>query len=97
MAFDMSKLAMRRREVSDLPEDWVGWLEPVVEVEGNMKVASGLIRLNARFKGDIISGGAVVVRDQGHVEGKMLPVIRRTISEAPFLGSWRPTLWLSFA
>ena len=71
MAFGMSKRATRRHELADLPEDWVGWLEPVVEVEGNMKVASGLIRLNARFKGDIVSGGAVVVHDQGEVEGNI--------------------------
>ena len=71
MAFGMSKPATRRRELSDLPDDWVGWLEPGVEVEGNMKVAGGLIRLNAHFKGDIVSDGAVVVHDQGEVEGNI--------------------------
>jgi cytoskeletal protein CcmA (bactofilin family) len=71
MAFGMSKPATHRRELSDLPGDWVGWLEPGVEVEGNMKAASGLIRLNAHFKGDIVSDGAVVVHDQGEVEGNI--------------------------
>ena len=71
MAFGMSKPATRRRELSDLPDDCVGWLEPGVELEGNMKVASGLIRLNARFKGDIVSDGTVVVHDQGEVEGNI--------------------------
>ena len=34
-----------------------------------MKVTGGLIRLNALFKGEIVSDGAVVVHDQGEVEG----------------------------
>ena len=69
MAFGMGKPTTRRRELSDLPGDWVGWLEPGVEMEGKMKVSGGLIRLNAHFKGEIVSDGAVVVHDQGEVEG----------------------------
>jgi hypothetical protein len=69
MAFGMSKPATRRREFSDLPGDWVGWLEPGVEMEGKMKVSGGLLRLNAHFKGEIVSDGTVVVHDQGEVEG----------------------------
>ena len=71
MAFGMSKPATRRRRLSHLPDDWVGWLEPGVEVEGNMRAASGLIRLNAHFKGEIVSDGAVVVHDQGEVKGNI--------------------------
>jgi cytoskeletal protein CcmA (bactofilin family) len=71
MAFGMSKSAKNHRESSDFPDDWVGWLEPGVEVEGNMNVSSGLIRLNARFKGDIASDGPVVVHEQGEVEGNI--------------------------
>ncbi len=69
MAFGISKSSARRREFDDLPDDWVGWLEPGVEVEGKMKVANGLLRLNAHFKGEIASDGVVVVHDQGEVEG----------------------------
>ncbi len=69
MAFGMSKSSSRRRELSNLPEDWVGWIEPGVEMDGKMKVSGGLIRMNARFKGEIISDGTVVVHDQGEVEG----------------------------
>ena len=69
MAFGMSKPTKRRRELSSLPDDWVGWLEPGVEVEGKMKVTGGLIRLNSLFKGGIVSDGTVVVHDQGEVEG----------------------------
>ena len=71
MAFGMGKPATRRRELSDLPDDWVGWLETGVELEGNMKVSGGLIRLNAHLKGDIVSDGAVVVHDRGEVEGNI--------------------------
>jgi len=71
MAFGMSKPATRRRELPDLPDDWVAWLEFGVELEGNMKASGGLIRLNARLKGDIVSDGALVVHDQGEVEGNI--------------------------
>jgi len=59
----------KRKHVSDLAGDWVGWLDPGVEVEGKMKVTSGLIRVNTHFKGEIASEGAIVVHDQGEVEG----------------------------
>ena len=68
MAFSGAK-SQRARELTDLPDDWVGWLEPGVEVEGKMKVGSGLIRLNAHFKGELTSEGTVVIHDQGEVEG----------------------------
>ncbi|MGO8792252.1 MAG: bactofilin family protein [Terriglobia bacterium] len=69
MAFGMSNSSTRRRELSNVPGDWIGWLEPGVEMDGKMKAAGGLIRMNARFKGEIISDGAVVVHDQGEIEG----------------------------
>ena len=64
MAFGMSKPTRLRRDLSDFADDWVGCLEPDVEVEGTMKAANGLIRINAHFKGDIVSEGAVVVLKQ---------------------------------
>jgi cytoskeletal protein CcmA (bactofilin family) len=71
MAFGMGKSTTRRQELSNLPDDWIGWLEPGIEMEGKMRVASGLLRMNARFKGAIISDGAVVIHDQGEVEGEV--------------------------
>jgi cytoskeletal protein CcmA (bactofilin family) len=59
----------RRRHFADFGDDWVGWLEPGVEVEGKIKVASGLIRVNAHVKGEIACEGTVVVHDQGEVDG----------------------------
>jgi len=61
----------RRRQLVDLPDDWVGWLEPGVEVEGKMKVTSGLIRVNTHFSGEIRCEGTVVVHDQGEVDGEI--------------------------
>jgi cytoskeletal protein CcmA (bactofilin family) len=58
-----------RRQLAELSGDWVGWLDPGVEVEGKMKVTSGLIRVNTHFKGEIDSEGALVVHDQGEVDG----------------------------
>jgi cytoskeletal protein CcmA (bactofilin family) len=55
--------------LAELSGDWVGWLDPGVEVEGKMKVTSGLIRVNTHFKGEIESEGGVVVHDQGEVDG----------------------------
>ncbi len=71
MAFGSNKMDSRRSELSHLPDDWVGWLEPGVELEGRMKVSVGLIRLNTHFKGEIISDGVVVVHDQGEIEGEI--------------------------
>jgi cytoskeletal protein CcmA (bactofilin family) len=42
-----------------------------VEVEGKMKIASGLIRVNTHFTGEIRSEGTVVVHDQGEVDGEI--------------------------
>lgn len=59
----------RRRELEELlDDDVVGLFEPGVEVEGKMKVASGMIRLNTHFKGEIDSDGTIVVAEQGDVE-----------------------------
>ena len=69
MSFGFRKSKLR--QLADLPGEWVGWLEPGVEVEGKMKVASGLIRVNTQFKGEIISEGTVVIHDQGEVDGEI--------------------------
>ena len=69
----------KRRHFADLPGNWVGWLEPGVEVEGRITVASGLIRINTHVKGEVLSQGTVVVHDQGEVEGEVRsPIISVT-------------------
>ena len=69
MAFWSTK--SRNRDLAELPDDWVGWLEPGVELEGKLRIATGLIRLNSHFKGEIRSEGAVVIHDQGEVDGEV--------------------------
>jgi cytoskeletal protein CcmA (bactofilin family) len=59
----------RRRQLADLPDDWVGWLEPGVEVDGKIKVTAGLIRVNTHVNGEIMCEGTVVVHDEGDVRG----------------------------
>ncbi len=62
----------RRRELTELiDEDMVGLLEPGVEIDGNLKVSSGLVRLNSHFKGGIVSEGTIIVANQGEVEGEI--------------------------
>ena len=67
MPFGLGK--SKGRQLPELSGDWVGWLDPGVELEGKMKVTSGLIRVNTHFKGEISSEGAVVIHDQGEVDG----------------------------
>ena len=69
MPFGFAK--SKRSTLSPPPGEWVGWLEPGVEVEGKMKVVSGLIRVNTHFKGVINCEGTVVVHDQGEVDGEI--------------------------
>lgn len=62
----------RRRELAELLDDnTVGLLEPGVEIEGKMKLASGIVRLNTHFKGEITSEGAIFVADQGEVDAEI--------------------------
>ncbi|MEJ2007052.1 MAG: polymer-forming cytoskeletal protein [Acidobacteriota bacterium] len=55
-----------RRAVPD--EEIVALLEPGIEIEGNVKVASGMVRLNCQFKGAICSTGTIIVASQGDIE-----------------------------
>ncbi len=65
MAFGFGK---SRRELAEVIDEDVGWLGTEIEVEGKMKVASGLIRLSSRFKGEITCDGTILVNDQAEVE-----------------------------
>ena len=68
MPFGFGK-SRRRRQLADLPDDCVGWLEPGVEVEGKIKVTAGLIRVNTHVNGEITCDGTVVVHNEGEVNG----------------------------
>ncbi|MBZ5544339.1 MAG: polymer-forming cytoskeletal protein [Acidobacteriia bacterium] len=67
-----AKKTGRRRELAQfLDDDWVGFLEPGIEVEGNMRIACGMVRLNCHFKGEITCEGMLVVAEQGEIEGNI--------------------------
>ena len=70
--FSAAKKGHRRQQLAELINDeMVGMIEPGIELEGRLKFASGMIRLNAHFKGEIQSEGLVVVADQGEVEAEI--------------------------
>ncbi len=62
----------RRLEVTELvEEEMVGLLEPGIELEGKLKVNSGMMRLNAHIKGEITSEGTILIAGQGEIDGSI--------------------------
>ena len=52
-------------------QELVGLLEPGIEFEGKMTVASGLLRINTHLKGEVDCAGVAVIAEQGEVEGEI--------------------------
>ncbi len=70
--FNQANKTQRRRQLVELlDEEMVGLIEPGIEVEGRVRFTSGMIRLNAHFRGEIQSEGTVVIADQGEVEAEI--------------------------
>ncbi len=92
MPFGFGK-SRRRRQLADLPDDCVGWLEPGVEVEGKIKVTAGLIRVNTHVNGEITCDGTVVVHNEGEVNGdihtRKISVTGKTKGAVHASESWR--------
>jgi len=62
----------RRLELTELvEEEMVGLLEPGIELEGKLKVNSGMMRLNAHIKGEITSEGTILIAGQGEIDGSI--------------------------
>lgn len=62
----------RRLEVTELvEEEMVGLLEPGIELEGKLKVNSGMMRLNAHIRGEITSEGTILIAGQGEIDGSI--------------------------
>ncbi len=62
----------RHLEVTELvEEEMVGLLEPGIELEGKLKVNSGMMRLNAHIKGEITSEGTILIAGQGEIDGSI--------------------------
>lgn len=71
MVFSSRKRRRRRELAQLLDEEMVGLVEPGVEFEGKLRFGSGMIRLNAHFRGEIRSEGALIVADQGEVDAEI--------------------------
>ncbi len=52
-------------------QEFVGLLEPGLEFEGKMTASSGIVRLNTHFKGEVHCAGALVIAEQGEMEGEI--------------------------
>ena len=50
-------------------EEIVALLEPGIQVEGRIRITSGMLRLNSRFKGTVSSEGTVIVAAEADIEG----------------------------
>lgn len=62
------KLQHRRRLGAVSSEEIVALLEPGIEIEGQIRVSDGMVRLNCHFKGAIYSAGTVIVASEGDIE-----------------------------
>lgn len=52
-------------------QELVGLLEPGLEFQGKMIVSSGMVRINTHLKGEIDCSGALILAEQGEVEGEV--------------------------
>lgn len=68
MGFDFTGQEHRKsfRAVSN--EEIIALFEPGIEIKGQIKAASGTVRLNCQFKGAICSAGTITVAEQGDIE-----------------------------
>jgi cytoskeletal protein CcmA (bactofilin family) len=68
MQLDFMKRQNRQGLRAMANEEIVALLEPGIEFEGRIKVATGMVRLNCQFKGEVHSEGTVIVASEGDVE-----------------------------
>ncbi len=73
MAFGSEKKHRRRKTdyAGWVDDDLLGLVEPGMELEGKMTFNSGMVRLNAHYKGEIRCQGLVVVAEQGELEAEI--------------------------
>jgi len=60
---------LRQGNPGTADDEIVALLDPGIEIEGRIRVPSGMIRLDCQFKGTIYSAGTVVVASQAEIEG----------------------------
>lgn len=71
MAMKIRELFRGRASENLADQELVGLLEPGLEFEGKLTVSAGMVRLNAHFNGEINSSGALILAEQGEVEGEI--------------------------
>jgi cytoskeletal protein CcmA (bactofilin family) len=71
MDLDIFKRKLRQDHQAMPDEEIVALLEPGVEIEGKIKVTSGMVRLNCQFKGMVCSEGTIIVASQGDIEADL--------------------------
>jgi cytoskeletal protein CcmA (bactofilin family) len=73
MTFGSEKKHRRRKTdyAGWVDDDLLGLVEPGMELEGKMTFNSGMVRLNAHYKGEIHCQGLVVVAEQGELEAEI--------------------------
>jgi cytoskeletal protein CcmA (bactofilin family) len=71
MALKFREMFRGRSSDHLVDQELVGLLEPGLEFEGKMTVTSGMVRINTHFKGEMHCSGAVVIAEQGEVEGEI--------------------------
>ncbi|PYV16026.1 MAG: hypothetical protein DMG21_13145 [Acidobacteria bacterium] len=71
MTFGTAKNLRKKEIASWIDEELVGLVEPGMELEGKMCFTTGMVRLNAHYKGEIHCQGMVVVPDQGELEAEI--------------------------
>jgi cytoskeletal protein CcmA (bactofilin family) len=69
MRFDfLGRLNRQGLRAASNNEEIVALLEPGIEIKGQIRVSSGMVRLNCQFKGAICSTGTVIVASGGDIE-----------------------------
>jgi len=71
MALKFRELFRARSSDPLAGQELVGLLEPGLVFEGKMTVSSGMVRLNTHFTGEVHSSGALIVAEQGEIEGEI--------------------------
>ena len=71
MAFGSANSRRKKELAGWIDDDLVGLVEPGMELEGRMSFTSGMVRLNAHYKGEIHCQGLVIVADQGELEAEI--------------------------
>jgi cytoskeletal protein CcmA (bactofilin family) len=71
MAMKFGELLRARSADPLADQELVGLLEPGIEFEGKMTVSAGMVRINTHLKGELDCAGAVILAEQGEVEGEI--------------------------